>query len=309
MFFALSGYLMGEVLFIKKPALTEFFFRRFSRIIPTFLLFVGCMYVYAYFQARPYPVSSSELLATLLFVRTYIPEHVSIWNTGWAIGNIWSLNVEEHSYIFLAILALISRRLKNERVASALLISSVAASIFFFCLYLNNPPPGDRHWQLRSECAAVGLIFSALLRQLRGNHEAALSHDTWNLVILTSLLSIPLIALFKFAALRVIVVPMFLALMVNYLGCFPVQLRNFLSARWFVWFGKRSFSLYLWQQPFFIAVDQNLIPKSLGLCLGIAVGTLSFVYFEDPLRIKLNRAWSKRRDELARAEAESAKPI
>jgi peptidoglycan/LPS O-acetylase OafA/YrhL len=298
MFFALSGYLMGEVLFVKKPPLTDFFFRRATRILPTFFLFVACMYVYAHFQARPYLVSLDELLATLFFARTYTPERVSIWNTGWAIGNIWSLNVEEHSYVFLAMLAATSRRLKNEKITSALLLASVAASLLFFCIYSNNPPLGDKQWQLRSECAAVGLLFSALLRQARGMNKQELSRDAWNAALSTLILGAILFVLFRFAALKVIVIPMVLAITVNYLDCSPGKVKNFLSTNVFMWFGKRSFSLYLWQQPFFNAVEQHLISQPVGLMLGIAVGLASFHFVEDPLRIMLNRAWTARQERI-----------
>jgi len=39
LFFALSGFLMGRLLFIKRVALADFFARRFNRIIPTFFSF------------------------------------------------------------------------------------------------------------------------------------------------------------------------------------------------------------------------------------------------------------------------------
>jgi peptidoglycan/LPS O-acetylase OafA/YrhL len=55
LFFVLSGYLMGGLLFIKNVPLTDFFARRFSRVVPTFLLFILTMALYAgTLQPRPY---------------------------------------------------------------------------------------------------------------------------------------------------------------------------------------------------------------------------------------------------------------
>ena len=43
-------------------------------------------------------------------MRTYFPIGADIWADQWAIGHVWSLNIEEHSYIFLAIGALACRQ-------------------------------------------------------------------------------------------------------------------------------------------------------------------------------------------------------
>lgn len=51
LFFALSGRLMCELLFIKKVELVTFFFRRFSRILPTFWLFLLIVFLYWTFLA------------------------------------------------------------------------------------------------------------------------------------------------------------------------------------------------------------------------------------------------------------------
>jgi peptidoglycan/LPS O-acetylase OafA/YrhL len=44
LFFVLSGFLMSRILFIERMPLGEFFLRRFSRVVPTFVLFVACAY-------------------------------------------------------------------------------------------------------------------------------------------------------------------------------------------------------------------------------------------------------------------------
>jgi peptidoglycan/LPS O-acetylase OafA/YrhL len=99
LFFALSGYLMGELLFVKNVALPGFFKRRFSRVVPTFWLYVAVAFALAtWFGAERYQVPGDELVSTLLFARTYLPASVSIWAEQWPIGHFWSLNVEEHSY-------------------------------------------------------------------------------------------------------------------------------------------------------------------------------------------------------------------
>jgi peptidoglycan/LPS O-acetylase OafA/YrhL len=108
LFFVLSGFLMSDLLFIRKISIISFFVKRFSRVLPTFWLFIFVMVIYsAYIQKNYYHVTFYEILNTLIFLRTYFPDSVSIWSENWPIGHVWSLNVEEHSYVYLAIVAMI----------------------------------------------------------------------------------------------------------------------------------------------------------------------------------------------------------
>ena len=71
LFFVLSGSLMGELLFIKRVRFKDFFFKRFSRVMPLFLVFVTTMaMVNNYVINASFVVSVSEFVATLLFLRT-----------------------------------------------------------------------------------------------------------------------------------------------------------------------------------------------------------------------------------------------
>lgn len=301
MFFALSGFLMGQLLFVKKVALPDFFFRRFSRVFPAFLLFVSGMYVYArYFQPSPYEAPMEELLATTLFLRTYLPDQISIWSNNWPIGNVWSLNVEEHSYIFLAILALIARTLKSDRVASVLLVSSIASSVAIYFFYSSSPPAGASPWHLRSECAAIGLLFSATLSQLRLFYQPVVSRSTSTIVVcLLMLLSAFLISAYRMRGGKIVFAPILLAVALNFLHFLPELAKSALSSPLLLWFGKCSFSLYLWQQPFYTAVQKTGFPTLLGLALAILTAALSFKFVEDPLRIGLNRRWGRFREKRA----------
>jgi len=304
MFFALSGFLMGQLLFVKKVALPDFFFRRASRILPVFFMYVSCMYLYAqFFQARPYTVPLDELLSTVLFLRTYFPSEISIWANDWPIGNVWSLNVEEHSYVFLAILALIARKMESHRVANILLIGAVLACMGTYFYYLATPPSGASKWELRSECAAIGLLTSAALITLRHSYEPKVPTEAWSmLVILLVASSMFLMSAYRLKGGNVVFGPILLALAVNYLHTLPVIVKSALSNPALLWFGKCSFSLYLWQQPFYVAVQKAGLPVYVGLTSALVVAAVSFYAIEDPLRIKLNRAWSRRHASRVRAE-------
>jgi peptidoglycan/LPS O-acetylase OafA/YrhL len=295
LFFALSGYLMGDLLFLKKVGIDDFFVHRFSRVIPTFVLFVTAMYFHAqYFQARPYAVPGDELLATFAFLRTYLPIDSGIWSGKWPIGNLWSLNVEEHSYVFLAAIACLARR--TPQLASVLLMAAVAVIVGCCLYYPRHLPVGASAWQLRSECAALALAAAAAIGELR--HLAGpsrLNKVPSLLPILLVVIAVAGMSTFPGRGGITIFAPLCLAVAINYFHVVPKVVKRFLSNPAFRWFGSCSFSLYLWQQPFYAAASANLIPRPVACSLAITLGALSFYLFEHPLRIRLNRAWARRR--------------
>ncbi len=70
------------------------------------------------------------------------PAGASIWANDWQIGHIWSLNVEEHSDIFLAIGALLLRQAKSKMASILFLFTTVAAVVGCCIWYMAQPPAG-----------------------------------------------------------------------------------------------------------------------------------------------------------------------
>lgn len=296
LFFALSGYLMAHLLFIKNVGMADFFARRLSRVVPTFALFVATMYLYAAtLQSTIYLVPVEELLATLTFARTYFPAESSIWTTNWQIGHLWSLNVEEHSYIFLAIGAVLTRKAQSKMATNVFLLSSVALVVMFCIYYSAVPPSGASPWFVRSECAALALIAAAAFRIARHSSGNPLLKTVSPLLpLLWIVIAAVCISTYKKWGGQYIIAPLCLALAINYLDCVPGVIKQVLSNRVLTWFGKCSFSLYLWQQPFFVMVLNGELAAWKGFALGLAVGAVSFYVVENPLRIRLNDAWAAR---------------
>ena len=297
LFFALSGYLMAHLLFIKKVGMPDFFARRLARVLPAFAVFVAAMYVYSlHFQAAPYAVPPGELLATLFFLRTYLPPGADIWSGQWPIGHLWSLNVEEHSYVFLAIGAVLTRALTQRWAATAFLFLSVMAVVAFCLYYPERRPAGASLWFLRSECAALGLIAAAAIRVIRNASALPLLNSVPRLLpVLWVLIGAVCISVYQHRGGKFIIAPLCLALAVNYLDCVPGLLKTMLSNPVLRWFGRCSFSLYLWQQPFFLAANGAELARALACALAIGAGVLSFYAIENPLRLALNGAWAKRK--------------
>jgi peptidoglycan/LPS O-acetylase OafA/YrhL len=293
LFFALSGYLIGELLFVKKVGMPDFFARRFSRVVPTFWLFVTCMALFS-LAAPAIAPSFDELLSTLVFARTYFPADLSIWANRWPIGHLWSLNVEEHSYAFLALVALLLRR-QRPGMAVAALVGSVVMLIATVFWYRAHPPGGASPWHLRTEVAALGIVSAAALHVML--KQGLLKLPRWAAVLSFPAFALALVcfAIYEHKGVHLWVAPLCLAFAVNQLDKLPALLHALLSLAPLRWFGRASFSLYLWQQPFFMEIKQapDIPPLLLGAAAVLA-GTVSFYAFEDPVRVWLNRAWAQR---------------
>lgn len=296
LFFVLSGLFMGRILFVRKVKLSSFFARRFTRIIPTMWLFLITMYFYAqYGQKHPYSIPVPEFLSSMFFLSTYFPRDISIWNTQWSNGHMWSLNVEEHSYIYLAFGAFIIAKSRGAITATTFLIGTLALSMVITMLYMIGALHEDTSpWRIHTEVASLGLLASATIAALRNQaREGKIMRSPW-----IPLISIG-VALYIFRPNRfnlwnasIIAAPIFAAIAVNYADNFPVFVKRFLSIAPLRWFGICSFSIYLWQAPFYSMVHEGT-PKYVGAVLAIVAGAISFYGFENPVRIYLNGRWTR----------------
>lgn len=304
LFFVLSGYLMANLLFIKETPLPSFFMRRLSRILPAILVFVPAMAVYFYVRTGNLP-PADEFFATLTFIRTYFPSDSNILVSPWPVGQLWSLNVEEHSYIFLAIVAVIVRLVKKPGVTVVLLGLSVGGVLACVMFYPSHPPSGAAPWYARSECASLGLVAAAALRVFKHFHPRC-SLGRFDCLVTPVCVGLAILChtTYQYRGLHYSLAPLLLAVAINFLEQAPAIVRKGLSNEMLGWFGKCSYSLYLWQQPFYLAAIAYQMPNLIGVALAIAAGAVSFYLLEDPARKWLNaKGWRARTPE-SQAEEE-----
>lgn len=311
LFFVLSGFFMSNLLFIRKVSLPWFFVRRFSRVLPTLWIYIAAMYVHAmYFQPVPLKVTPQELLATFTFLRTYFPRDISIWSDKWANGQLWSLNVEEHAYLYLAAGVVLVTKAGKWITPQAFLTTSTIVVISFILYYLGgHNPSGASPWPVRTECAALGLLAAATyhvflhsLGKKRMRPPALLVGSTFVAVFVCFIFSAH-----QFVTL--IVAPLMAAFTVNHADDLPEFFKTILSFRMLRWFGVCSFSIYLWQQPFYLLFMHYGAPRMLCLPSAIALGFASFHFIENPFRIYLNgRYASAKRPTLAADRRQESEP-
>lgn len=299
LFFVLSGFFMSNLLFIKKVPLSYFFVRRFSRVIPTLWLYIILMAGYAYyFQYSQYKVSLEEFLATLTFIRTYYPHDNSIFANFWPIGHLWSLNVEEHCYLYLAAGMVLVAKSKEKISPQAFLIVSVCTILCIRIFYtLGYTPSGASPWLLRSEYAALGLIASAtyhvvLARRTKTLHRKSIIFLFFGFVFIYIASQFAMLGAAS-SVVRSVIIPLFAAFMINHASDFPQLLKKILSLKILRWFGVCSYSIYLWQQPLYMMVTFHRLSSLLGLSIALGIGACSFYFFENPIRLYLNKCWFK----------------
>jgi len=298
LFFVLSGRLMAEILFIKKQELSEFFRRRFSRIYPALLVFVALTIIpashsSAILHTKRALAEIPDAVAALTFTMNYVE---AIFTRGSIYTHTWSLSVEEHSYILLAILAVIVRRrvaLANMLIIAASMLCIVNGYVNFSILHL-----ADYQVYWRTDVRAASIFLSAAtcltfhMLKVSERLKATLSIACLPIALLLFWTAIPEYVRYSLATLA-------LALSVNSLEAAPAVLRRGLSIKVFTGIGLISYSLYLWQQPFYSAA--NAVRDRLGL-VGIVVllaaafvaAVGSYFFVEQPARKAINNFRAKK---------------
>lgn len=285
-FFVLSGFLIARQLFVHQIPISVFYKRRISRIFPTLYLFIGVIII-CYLIANN-PMSWDMAIGAILLIRNYFPAR---FGNELPFDHIWSLSVEEHSYILLSIIALVwSFKIDRQKFILGALSLFFASMCFWYSVFY----PGPELYVtkiIHSEVAAFGIFFSGFLLLCFKN---GIDRNIPSFVFYA--LAIIGIGGHYFSA--TYTMTLFfgvgsLALLVNILHKAPVWMLRVLSFPPLRKLGLASYSIYLWQQPFYALKQKGLLPPISALILALLVGLVSYHLFESPLRAYLNRTWAK----------------
>lgn len=286
-FFVLSGMLMSNILYVKRVPLNIFYKRRISRIFPVFIVFVSLVYAASFLFSLS--GEHGNYLYTITFLRTYFPEDSHIWEAGIPIGHLWSLNVEEHCYILLGIITLFAFLKRMEFVP---LIFLGVASIVLYYVFTKYPSLATSNYKLKTEVVAGHLLLSAgyfLIKDRFAPHV-----PDW-LPLVTLGLAFFCYSIFSPWYLKWLLSPFLLAFTVNHLDLAPAFFKRALEFKPLRLLGIASFSIYLWQQPFYYygtrEGDAFFLAGPVLLAVSLLVGSMSFYYFENPVRKYINNRW------------------
>jgi peptidoglycan/LPS O-acetylase OafA/YrhL len=280
LFFVLSGLLMTQLLFVAEVPLPTFYQRRVARILPAFFLML--VVVTVWWAAGGRRVEWPQVLAAAFFVNNYTVHTPA----DMPFGHIWSLSVEEHAYIVLSLLALLVRR---TRLAPATAIGACALAFAGFGIWYwshYSGPALNFGLLLHTEVAAYGIFVSGVLLLLLRRRQLPVL--PWPLFPALVAAGMALHWWSVAAPVRTILGVALFALAVNLLRAAPPVVKSVLSWRILRQLGIWSFSIYLWQQPFYLAAHHGELAPALALVLAFAAGILSYYFIEQPARAYLN---------------------
>jgi len=286
-FFVLSGMLMSNILFEKRMYLKDFYIRRFSRVMPALTLFVCFAFGIAYL--KPLDFHISEFFSSLLFLRAYYPADPFIVDTPVPVPHLWSLNVEEHSYLIMSLLTLLIACKRQAAIAFFCLY--LVSVIICFHLYFTLPAAEFKKSLFRTETTIGFIMFSAAYCLIKQHLNIKLGPYTSAICLVLAAACYLQVAPIW---LTFLVCPVLLGVGVNHLAESAKGLETLLL-NWSVRkMGVISFSVYLWQQVFYMY--SYVLPGGAltGFIASIVVGVASFYLFEDPVRKYINGRWSPR---------------
>lgn len=284
-FFVLSGMLMSNILFVERIALKDFYVRRFSRVAPALFVFLCAAFLLA--VLLEYEFQFSEFFASLFFIRTYFPAEPEYFLTPLPTGHLWSLSVEEHSYIVMSLISLVL--LARGKIALALLGVYTVSVVINVVNYIELSDQAFAYSQIRTESAIGFIAFSAAYNLLKLQRNITLPQFTSLFCVVLAFVCyvriFPVWLTFVFC-------PILLGIAVNHLSDSAKAVRSVLNFAPLRYLGVLSYSIYLWQQIFYKLY--YVLPYGLitGFFVSIFVGAGSYYIIENPLRNYINRRWS-----------------
>ncbi|WP_027487018.1 acyltransferase family protein [Allorhizobium undicola] len=280
LFFVLSGRLMAEILFVRQTPLKIFFVRRINRVYPALIVFVLAAFLWGNLTEE-FLVGPKAVASVFALIYNYVLWIPGLYRTGF-YDHLWSLAVEEHSYIFLGILAFLQRKASLPLLP---LLFAVSIACFLNGL-VSNVVLGHDYFQTywRTDVHAGAIFVGAGLYLVLGHDGEKREWLFWTSLLTGLVLSLsvfPYPVQFGPATLA-------LAVAVCTLDRAPIAKRVF-SEPILRKVGIISFSLYLWQQPFYKLSAHELLSPWLGMTGALACAITSYFLVEKPFRRRLNR--------------------
>jgi peptidoglycan/LPS O-acetylase OafA/YrhL len=301
-FFVISGYLIGGIIYREIVADTfsfaKFYARRAKRILPALFTLLGVTSVVAFLMLAP-----SELMH---FAKSALSSIFAVSNISFWLGTnyfspaaelnpllmTWTLGVEEQFYLLVPALMLVIYRFAPRQLFSS--IASVSVVSFLVCLWATARYPAasfyllpTRAWEL-----AIGVLLAMYESRYSGKGIARrLGIENVLSVVAVCLLLFAFCGLNSstpFPGLAALIPVLGSALLIATSGSF-INVR-LLSWAPVVFIGRISYSWYLWHWPLLsfarIATDGQLaIGKAICvLAISFCAAVVSWKYIEERFR-------------------------
>ncbi len=290
-FFGISGYLICSRLLDERERrgridLGGFYVRRCFRILPAAWAYLAAAGLLA--AVGVLAVDFRQFVGSVLVCRNYFPLETTTGD--WYTRHFWSLAVEEHFYLLFPLLLAACGPKRALYVVPALALAVAGWRAADYRLHLLTDLVPGLYPQFRTDTCADGLLCGCWAALLVRHYRIAPGNRAVRAVGIVSLVLV--------AAAVIGVAPLpgvLLALLIPWMLAGTVlqpagTLGGVLESAPLRWVGRLSYSLYLWQELFFVKRPANLAPaltpwqswpwNVAGL---LACATLSYYLLERPL--------------------------
>jgi peptidoglycan/LPS O-acetylase OafA/YrhL len=295
-FFVLSGFLItGTMLADEKRhrhfSVRRFFVKRVFRIFPAFYVFLGSMAFLDWLGAiQRSPMNT--YLASALYVRNLL-------GTGWITGHLWSLSLEEQFYLLWPVIFVLAG--KHRDIATVSLVALTLLWRVWHTVHFGIVNYGAFYRpDLRMDTLLVGCYTALRPPAFRISPK----------ICVGAALLVPVsTVLLTFKPWAMAITPFAHSCLIAITIVGLVQNRGFVICRLlvtkpFVIVGRLSYSLYLWQQPFFSPeITNNTTFWFVRLFLLPLVAGVSYRFIETPALDVRNRVLATRTFRLASSPA------
>jgi peptidoglycan/LPS O-acetylase OafA/YrhL len=263
LFFALSGFLITWRLVqehqrFRKIDWSDFYIRRVFRILPAALVYLAAIAI-AGFGFHLIPLTGLQLAGSAFFFRNYLAPTSASWYT----IHFWSLSVEEHFYLLWPLLLCLAG-FRRARFLAPMLVIAVAAwralderynwVANFDPVLKDNVRRTDYRMDILLCGCAVALLwaqpmFQRTLRRIAGTS------------LVVAILAATAACLYWEPPAYLTILAILMALLPAATAARPEAfIGRVLESTAFVWIGRLSYSLYVWQELFLPGVQPTLGP-------------------------------------------------
>ena len=283
LFFFISGILVFRSL-SRTQARTNleraksFWWRRFRRLYPAMIAYTLAMMPIAWLlQHQPNLPPGSDFTSYLKGVPVTLVYGVNYFETPMSLGHLWSLACEMQFYLLAPLIYIAGGAAERQRLA-------IFGALLAILVGLGMAQPFIGKWKYHFEFAVWPMMLGFCCEYKRSWFlRISKRLVTWMLWFSVLICGASLcIMLFGVETKPLVVATGALLLapcLMTYLfGC-PMQGA---AGRGMKWMGERTYSIYLWQQPFTLC---NFLPNVLhpaGALVSVAVGGVWFHFFERP---------------------------
>jgi len=275
-FFVISGFLitsqlLGELDRTGRISLKRFYYRRSLRIFPAFFAFLAVVGLLAWAGILYVPLKS--WLTAAFYLKNFYPDGI------WWLGHIWSLSVEEQFYVLWPTCLVLSGRAWAPAILAVVLVVSPGLRLLAATSIVHVGTP------IVADTLATGCALAFLLPRLNENRSfqrfrrSALLPLLFALIPVFNAVSADHPRAFAFAGVAALNVAIALCL-AGYVTEEAAWGFRILNSNPFLFVGKLSYSLYLWQQLFIARSCPGALAFPFNVIAAVATAMLSYYCVE-----------------------------